>query len=59
MNNDNNSFDGVIAPELETRSGRADFWRGFIYGSLNTLVLTGMVALVCFLIGVVDGALGR
>lgn len=38
--------------------GRADFWRGFLYGTGNTLVLVAVVALASFLLGLVNGSAG-
>jgi ABC-type dipeptide/oligopeptide/nickel transport system permease subunit len=40
------------------RYGRADFWRGFLYGTGNTLALVGLIALVSFLLGLVNGSAG-
>lgn len=38
--------------------GRADFWRGFLYGTGNTIALAALVALISFLAGLLNGSAG-
>jgi len=51
MNNKNSD-------DYSQHRGRADFWRGFLYGTGNTIALAALVALISFLAGLLNGSAG-